>query len=59
MSEGYLGLCRTAIVELYCENRKRLKDIKYFCKKTSSETFDRVLITPLKISFLKPVKTPP
>ena len=30
ISEAYLGLCRTAIAELFCESSKQLKDI---CKK--------------------------
>ena len=33
ISEVYLGLCRKAIVKLFCENSKRLKDINYFCNK--------------------------
>ena len=34
ISEAYLGLCQTAIAELFCENSKRLKDINYFYKKS-------------------------
>ena len=33
LSEAYLGLCRTDIAELFCENSKRLQGINYFCKK--------------------------
>ena len=31
--EAYLGLCWTAIAELFCESSKQLKDINHFCKK--------------------------
>ena len=30
ISEAYVGLCRTTLAELFCENSKTLKDINCF-----------------------------
>ena len=47
-----LGPRQISMLELFCEKHKSQKDVNYYCKKTPSKMFDRILICPA-INFVK------